>query len=312
MKIAGVTVCFNESKMVKYVMPYWERIGIDKLIVYDNMSTDNTVELLKQYPFVEVRTFDTGGKFNDPMNSKLKKDTAQELRDAGYDWIYHGDFDEVIYCPNPNFREELQKIEDLGGSIFCRDLVHPFTPIYTDIEFDPTKLIHEQRSHFVTWYDWTGKWGGSKVLMHSSKKIHKISFSDGCHNSSFDQNGNEPVVFGYPFIAFHLKFVDFPVLEKNSHAKNERILYRLDSPTCSNVNANYIKSLYRRTIGDDKIITMIDKLQRRCEKANTTNWQDFIERYDSDMYIVNNNKLAKCPNVSRLDYKHIDTNIFYK
>ena len=74
MKIAGVTLCFNESNMVKYVMPYWERIGIDKLIVYDNMSTDNTVELLSKYPFVEVRTFDTGGKFDDATNSRLKNE----------------------------------------------------------------------------------------------------------------------------------------------------------------------------------------------------------------------------------------------
>ena len=77
MKIAGVTLCFNESNMVKYVMPYWERIGIDKLIVYDNMSTDDTVKLLQQYPFVEVRTFDTNGKFDD-FENKYYEDFDEE------------------------------------------------------------------------------------------------------------------------------------------------------------------------------------------------------------------------------------------
>ena len=86
MKIAGVTLCFNESNMIKYVMPYWDRIKPDKLIVYDNMSTDNTVELLKQYPYVEVRTFDTGGKFCDKTNSRIKTETCAELKEAGYDY----------------------------------------------------------------------------------------------------------------------------------------------------------------------------------------------------------------------------------
>ena len=88
MKIGGVTICFNEEKMVKYVMPYWERIGIDKLIVWDNLSTDNTVEELKKWPFVEVRSFDTNGRFDDRKNSDLKEETALELKEAGYGPAY--------------------------------------------------------------------------------------------------------------------------------------------------------------------------------------------------------------------------------
>ena len=30
MKIAGITVAYNEGNMVKYVMPYYEKKGIDK------------------------------------------------------------------------------------------------------------------------------------------------------------------------------------------------------------------------------------------------------------------------------------------
>lgn len=65
MKLIGYTCTFNEAGMVPYVMPYVERMGYDKFIVYDNMSTDNTVELLSKYPFVEIRYYDTNGKFDD-------------------------------------------------------------------------------------------------------------------------------------------------------------------------------------------------------------------------------------------------------
>lgn len=310
MKIAGVTICYNEAEMVKYVMPYWERIGIDKLIVYDNMSTDNTVELLKQYPFVEVRPFHTDGKFDDSANSNIKKNVSLELANAGYDWIYHGDFDEVIYCENPNFREELKKIEDLGGTVFCRDLVHPFNADLTN-DFDSTKLIHEQRSHFLTWNDWTNKWGGSKVLMHNAKKIHKISFTSGAHDAKLDFKGNVPVIFGYPFIAFHLKFVDLEVLEKNSHAKHERISWQLKLNNNRKIHKVYIENAYSRTMGD-KLYKTINKLIKRTEKANTTSYGKFIDRYNSKYFIVNHNKSEKIPVVSRLDYDNIDLSIFYK
>lgn len=55
MKLFGCTVVKNEEEMIPYVMPYVERLGYDKFVVYDDNSTDNTVEKLLKYPFVEIR-----------------------------------------------------------------------------------------------------------------------------------------------------------------------------------------------------------------------------------------------------------------
>ena len=55
MKLFGCTVVKNEEGMIPYVMPYVERLGYDKFVVYDDNSTDNTVEELLKYPFVEIR-----------------------------------------------------------------------------------------------------------------------------------------------------------------------------------------------------------------------------------------------------------------
>ena len=46
MKLVGLTFTYNEENMIPYVMPYVERMGYDKFIVYDNESTDNTVEII--------------------------------------------------------------------------------------------------------------------------------------------------------------------------------------------------------------------------------------------------------------------------
>ena len=81
--LVGVTCTYNEAEMVPYVMPYVERMGYDKFIVYDNESTDNTVELLKQYPFVEVRTYKTNGSFNLGNQITLKNVNSNVDRDYG-------------------------------------------------------------------------------------------------------------------------------------------------------------------------------------------------------------------------------------
>lgn len=308
MKIAGVTLCFNESKMIKYVMPYWERVGIDKLIVYDNMSTDNTVELLKQYPFVEVRSFDTGGKFNDRKHIQLKVAAYYELRNEGYDWVYLGDFDEVIWCPNPNFRDELKKIEDLGGTSLCRDLVHPFSPV--PYNFDSSKLIHEQLPMFLTWHDLKIHWAGSKVILHKTSAMPKLNYDCGQHIMSMYKECN-PVFFGYPFISFHLKYVDLDVLSKNSIEKNDRISYRFSALTKEN-HRKHLMDWYGNTCGDEKTMKTLQKMVDKTYKVDTDSWEKFLDRYNTYEFLVNRTKNTKPIKVPRLDYDNIDMNIFYK
>lgn len=308
MKIAGVTLCFNESKMVKYVMPYWERIGIDKLIVYDNMSTDDTVKLLQQYPFVEVRTFDTNGKFDDFENARLKSETCLELKNAGYDWIYAGDFDEVLYSFNSNFREELQKIEDLGGNVYIRDMIQPFSP--EPFEFDKSKLIHEQCSHFVTWHDYTHRWGGSKTLLHKASDVDKISYATGAHSCSIRHKKNDLTIFGYPILAFHLKFVDFNTLESKSHLNHERIQWRTFEPNASIPTIKHLRRHYSETCGEDGIAKKIERLLQKCDRINVSSWDEIIEHYNSEKFLVTTAKFKNIPRINYLDYSNIDLSKF--
>ena len=283
-KIAGVTCAFNESQMVKYVMPYWERIKPDKLIVYDNMSTDNMCELLSQYSYVEIRKFDTEGKFSDETHIKLKSETAKELADAGYDWIYIGDFDEILYTENENFREVLYEIQQMGGNVFCRDMVLPFATTL-DVSFDTNKLPHQCVPNYITSHDWSSFWGFSKVtLIH--KSVPNIRFNNGCHQAYFPQKGNaDLVVFGYPIIGIHLKYIDWNVLEKNSHDKHDRIQWRIPVAK-SKVDIQFTKHLYSRSCGMNNINNMISAMKKKFDKVNvnvdTTTWDKFKEYYDNE------------------------------
>ena len=103
-KILGVTITYNNEDKVPYVMPYYERMGIDKLVVYDNNSTDRTVELLSKYPFVEIRHYETD-EYREDLLLQFKTEIQNEFR-GQYNWCISADFDEVFYSEQ-DFREVL-------------------------------------------------------------------------------------------------------------------------------------------------------------------------------------------------------------
>ena len=48
-KIVLYTLAYNESDIVDYAIDYWNALGVDKVICYNNYSTDDTVEKLKRF-----------------------------------------------------------------------------------------------------------------------------------------------------------------------------------------------------------------------------------------------------------------------
>lgn len=106
MKLYGVTSVHNEEMLIPIVMPYLEKMGYDKLVVWDNSSTDNTVSLLEKYPFVEVRHYYTETFIED---EKLRRivDTISEFIRLPHDqneqvWVTMCDFDEVFQLNLPS------------------------------------------------------------------------------------------------------------------------------------------------------------------------------------------------------------------
>lgn len=97
-KIWVYLLCYNESAIIPFVMDYWKRFA-EKVIVYDNYSTDNSVELLKKYDFVEVRYFKSDNTFNDIENINIKNNCWKEAK-GNADYVFVGDMDEVLYQEN--------------------------------------------------------------------------------------------------------------------------------------------------------------------------------------------------------------------
>lgn len=137
MKLIGVTQVYNEEPNIPYVMPYVERMGYDKFIVYDDSSTDRTVEMLSRYPFIEIRQAlpPEKCKVNAFENSKLKAMTttfsecSDIIRENSGEtvWMTITDFDEVIYSQRERsflVRSYLEYMSERGFNYYDGRMLH--------------------------------------------------------------------------------------------------------------------------------------------------------------------------------------------
>ena len=48
MKITLYTICYNEQEMLPYFLNHYSKM-VDKIVVYDNQSTDNSRQILESF-----------------------------------------------------------------------------------------------------------------------------------------------------------------------------------------------------------------------------------------------------------------------
>lgn len=110
MKIHLYTVAWNEEYIMPYFLRHYSKF-CDKIFVYDNESTDSTVDIVKSFPNTEVKSFKSEDKFNDLANLYIKSNMYKQSRGEA-DWVIVVDADEFIYYPN--IKEKLSEYDQQG------------------------------------------------------------------------------------------------------------------------------------------------------------------------------------------------------
>lgn len=158
MKIEIYTVCFNEEKILPYFLRHYSQYG--KIIIYDNYSTDRSVEIAKEGG-AEVRLFDTCGQFDDTTNVFIKENC---WKDSKADWCIIIDLDEFVYHPDlPGF------LQNVDATII--------EPIYFDMFSDrfPTtsgQIYEEVKNGHESW---------PKMALLKPSQIKEMNYIPGCH-----------------------------------------------------------------------------------------------------------------------------------
>lgn len=95
MKIWAYAICWNEEKMLPYYLNHYS-LFCDKIIIYDNESTDRSREIINSYPNTEIRTYKTNNEIRDDIYLKLKHESIYDAKGKA-DYVIVGDTDEFLY-----------------------------------------------------------------------------------------------------------------------------------------------------------------------------------------------------------------------
>ena len=176
-RVCLITVCWNEQMVLPWVIDYWKQYATH-VVVYDNDSTDDTIPILQQHDWIEVRRYDSGGKKDNDSISALKNDCWRLFRQ--YDFLCVTDLDEVFFFPNgPDVVLDQMKA---GGYNFlgahqyglCEDAVPPYAP---------GRLLHENCKKFFRqkMNDMPGYTHLTKFTLFDPSLVTRTGWSVGQH-----------------------------------------------------------------------------------------------------------------------------------
>jgi glycosyltransferase involved in cell wall biosynthesis len=157
------TITYNEEVMLPFfIKHYRERFPNCRIVIFDNMSDDKTVEIASQNN-CEVVTYDTGGKLSDSVFLQIKNNC---WKDAETDWVLVCDCDEFL-----NINEQQLKHEDsLGVSIISTEGYNMIDLREDTSVLDIGNIKYGSREKN---YD--------KKILFKKRKIIEINYQPGCH-----------------------------------------------------------------------------------------------------------------------------------
>ena len=133
------TVCFNEEKILPYFLRHYGSIA-SKIVIYDNESSDSSVEIVRSYPNTEVIPHHTGGKIDDFKYVEIKNNAWKKSRGKA-DWVIVVDADEFLY--HPDLAARLKSYRQRGITISTPvgyDMISETFPKSEGMIYDEVKL----------------------------------------------------------------------------------------------------------------------------------------------------------------------------
>lgn len=196
MTIHGHILCWNEIEILPFVIDYWKRIGVDKLYVYDNGSTDGCLEEFKKYDWIEVIHFDSPDGKTDEFVLTQVRNTGWRLSKGKADWVIVSDFDEVPYA-RTDLKSELAKLEEADTTVVQTVM---FTVISDKFpEYNSERLLHQGEGlRFVAEPQM------AKTLIFNPNRIENMNYSLGSHSCNPMGEGKY-MRFPDTILFFHLK-----------------------------------------------------------------------------------------------------------
>lgn len=163
-------LCYNEEMLLPFTLDYYSPIA-EKIFVYDNMSTDSSVEICRQYPNVEVERFDTDGFVKDSVFLKIKNNEWKKARGKAR-YVAVLDTDEIVYY-REGLRVLLDRAAEANAAIIRQDVAYTVYSAHQVKPADDFSLVPGNTSLLC------GPSGGKLSLF--SPELKEINYKPGAH-----------------------------------------------------------------------------------------------------------------------------------
>ena len=183
-KIWLYTLCYNEMDILPFCVDYWVKLGVEKVIVFDNYSTDGSDKYLKKFPWIEVRKFNSGNGMNDIIHQQIKNRCWTEAKGKA-DFVIVCDCDEWLW--SNDLETELDKMKEggynvLGNKWYALTGDKPLEQVMNEYRKE-NKYLHQilQRGYqqYINHQEHYHNFG--KFLLIDPNKIDYINWSVGQH-----------------------------------------------------------------------------------------------------------------------------------
>ena len=160
------TFCFNEQMMMPYFLRHYLPIA-DKITIYDNYSTDGSIDLARVYDKVEIIQFDTNNELRDDIHTEIRNNC---WKDCAEDIAIVCDLDEFLHHPNlPRFLKRFMANKYTVAKPIAYDMVSHSLPITSEQIYDEIKIGGRQ-----PFYD--------KPVLFVPAHIENMNFYPGGHH----------------------------------------------------------------------------------------------------------------------------------
>ncbi|RYF88860.1 MAG: glycosyltransferase family 2 protein [Chitinophagaceae bacterium] len=170
MRIHVYTLCWNEEKMLPFFIRHYQRFA-EKIIFYDNESTDNSRRIIESSDKCEYRTYNSGNELRDDLYRELKNNVWKESRGKA-DFVIVVDTDEMIYT-SYNIKSYLRMLKFFGITLirpFGYDMISDGVEWQSDEQI--TKLVKTGRPFQPM----------NKPCIFNPDLIEEINFTLGAHS----------------------------------------------------------------------------------------------------------------------------------
>lgn len=186
-------LCYNEEYILPHLLKYYSTF-CDKIVMLDNHSTDNSVEIIKSFPNTEIIEWESDNTVRDDLYLSLKNNCWKKSKGVA-DYVIVGDSDEFLYHTNIH-----QFLTDMKNSPFTI-----FKPEGYHMIGDEDLILSSDDNLFEKVTKGIRGNSNDKLMLFNCNKIDEINYSFGCHHANptgeiFYHTGSDLKMLHYKYL----------------------------------------------------------------------------------------------------------------